>query len=555
MNVFEDLIQELKQEKLLESTVIDIGSTNEKFTDERSAVMPDDFVVAGTASDHNEHVETGDAEFDDDAPNTSTRYEAVDIETSAEIVEAEIDRPSPPVKRQNRDFFNKRAIGEMSSLQMVDHVLTGVEREYRKVIPKPFDDYKAKIALNAFLQVTENAQSEAHAQAEFALMQETEAWCSALAERDKNISVSHLRQFCENSRPALSAQAMLSIGKFYRNLPYNETVRAKFDFVITRLFSKPGEGDRREFLFLREDAVNHVRRLYGEWSSIPLYSVDESDTDVLLAALSFEELAAEAESAANFDDLVRMDFFGRLRTFKESISEMFYAPTVTVAAIEANIRIGNRYVELIAIERAKLDSESIQARYANIDASSMSDAAGRSLDLVGKLYDANHDEVPESIEEPDEPVQVDEAIGKPSISVNEPASRMPSFVTKMIEQGFAVNKWMLAVSVVIIILSLGIFLWGNFLVDETVSTAGVESVDLNNAELEEHVKVARKSSENLYIQLRPSWDAMTKEQREVLLQKYLQSAKEFGCVQVTLLKNDGKPAGYASATRTEFSMP
>ncbi|MBK9162327.1 MAG: hypothetical protein IPM21_00080 [Acidobacteria bacterium] len=34
-----------------------------------------------------------------------------------------------------RDFFRKRAVDEVSSMQMVEDVLSGVEREHMKVVP------------------------------------------------------------------------------------------------------------------------------------------------------------------------------------------------------------------------------------------------------------------------------------------------------------------------------------------------------------------------------------------------------------------------------------
>ena len=40
----------------------------------------------------------------------------------------------------HKEYFRKRAIDEVAGLQMVDHVLSGVEREQMKLIPKPFDD-------------------------------------------------------------------------------------------------------------------------------------------------------------------------------------------------------------------------------------------------------------------------------------------------------------------------------------------------------------------------------------------------------------------------------
>src|SRR5215211_2808609 len=102
---------------------------------------------------------------------------------------------------------------------MVEHVLTGVEREYLHVVPKVYDVFNAKKALQIFLNIAETADSEEHKAAELALMQETETWGIALLERDHNIPVSLIRQYCENSRPALSSQAMLALARFYRNAP------------------------------------------------------------------------------------------------------------------------------------------------------------------------------------------------------------------------------------------------------------------------------------------------------------------------------------------------
>ena len=99
MNVFEDLIEELRDENLLEETVIDVnGSRNAPAT--RMARSEGDFAVSSAQPES-------------------------DAETE-------------------RDFFRKRAIDEISSLQMVEHVLTGVEREYMKIVPNAFDDFNVK---------------------------------------------------------------------------------------------------------------------------------------------------------------------------------------------------------------------------------------------------------------------------------------------------------------------------------------------------------------------------------------------------------------------------
>lgn len=551
MNVFEELIEELKQENLLETTVAvrekdNAADKSSHLTEpqpmEHQPLAPSDARLA-TEPENSSNIESFGI-VDDQA--------IVDEQDNSGQVETEMATAAttaPPIpKRPDREFFNKRALAEMSGLQMVDHVLTGVEREYLKVIPKPYDDYRAKIALNAFLQVTEDAGSEAHKKAEFELIQETESWCSALAERDREISVSHLRMFCENAKPALSSQAMLAIGKFYRNLPYSEPVRAKFDFVITRLFSKPTDGERRLHLFTRDETIDHIKRLYSEWASIPLYSQDENDAELMLAALSFEELTNEAENASRFDQLIENDFFGRLRAFKESISETFYAPSVIAAAINANIKIGNSYVELLAKERELLDGDSIAARYSHINSGEVSDAAARSLDLVGDSRtfidegdDENDDDDLADIS--DEEMDVDATPGR------------TSYIRAILDRGFQVDRWVVVFAAIMIVASAGVFVWGNYLAGDSTPKSKAEEVELADPSLREHTNVVKRSGDNLYVQTLPSWDAIKKETKLEMLAKFREAANAQNCEQVIMLNRDGKLVGFANATRLDVHLP
>lgn len=549
MNVFEELVVELKEENLLENTVIDTG---------RAAASEQPYEEIEITDEPNkpdeELVHQGpDSETASPAEESGTAEAAVAPAPSTEAAEAE----GPPIKVKNGpQFFQKRAIAEVSSLQMVEHVLTGVEREYMKVVPKPFDDFNTKKALNAFLNVTAGVDSEEHKTAQFALMQETEAWCSALAERDNNMPVSSFRQYCENSKPALSSQAMLGLARFYRNLPYNETVRAKFDFIITRLFSRSVENEKRVCLFKREEALNHIKTLYAEWSSVPLYEVDEDDSNVMLTALSFEDLATEAEHASVFDQLIESDFFGRLKLFKESISELFFAPSVTAAAIECNVRIGNAYVELIERERRKMDDESIQSKYGDVHADSVSEAAARTLDLVELLRNPPvHLPVQEAtIADPVDLEPLEEQWAEPTAEAAAEPTKRPLIVQKALDQVRAVNRWFLVTSALLVLASIGVWLWANT-TEEEISTADVTAISTSGTFLDEHIQTAKVSQDVFYGLLKPSWDVLPKEKRQEYMQKVLQSCKEYKCSQVTFITKDGKTAGYASATRLDVNMP
>ena len=603
MNVFEDLVAELQEENLLETTFVDANRLENDDSDLRVAVPgseydlrnfaePDDHSASRTSakaeqeSEAYTYIDAGayDAEIDvlsltenksagfrDDLNRSGyeVENEYLDHSAGAATVElasideqsAEIVSEPPPVpgKPQNgKEFYKKRAVGEISNLQMVEHVLTGVEREYMKIVPNVFDDLHAKKALHTFLRVTETENATIHAEAELALMTETEAWCSALARRDREIQVASLRQYCENSRPALSSQALLSLARFYRNLPYSESVRSKFDFVITRLFSRPTDVEKRVCLFTKDEMIGHINTLYKDWSSIALYNADDDESNILLGALSFDDLAAEAEKAVSFDQLIESDFFNRLRLFKESISEMFYAPTVAAGAIDANVRIGNAYVVLIGRAREKMDAESIQSKYGTLYDNSISDAAARTLSLVEILKVQPKPEIPEVEDEEYEVIEDDvvDLTAKPAelpVQFTEPT--LPPFAQKLINNAKSINRGFLGIAIFLVLVSVGIYVWANFFVSENAPKMGVINFDVENSPLKGYAKTAKITGENCFVLMQPAWDGMPKERKTEILQKAYGASRDRGCTQVSLISKDGKTTGFASATRLDVVMP
>ncbi len=552
MNVFEDLITELKEENLLEHTVIDSGLNGNVEIDELEVTevpnarfgMPES---ASKAAEMTIEIDGADKveldEYDAHLHDTVTPGVAADV-------------PKKPANGQ--EFYRKRAMAEVSNLQMVEHVLTGVEREYMKIVPNIFEDFNAKKALNRFLQVTGNENSSEHQEAEFDLIQETEAWCTALENRDRKMPVSNLRQYCETSRPPLSSQALVALARFYRNLPYSEGVRSKFDFVITRLFSRPTESNLRTSLFTREEMLAHINTLYGEWSSVALYSVDEDESNIMLASLSFEDLAIEAENASTFDQLIEKDFFGRLRQFKGSISELFYAPSVAAAAIDANVRIGNAYVTLIDRERRKMDAETIHSKYGDLHDESVSDGASRTLDLVDLLRSPLNDLRPVEKRQENDPVEKSEPAPAPAAEP-EPAKpvekgRLP-FLTDLLENAWSVNKWFLGVCLLLIAGSIGISVYSTFFISDRQSSVQPVSVDLEDTNFKEYVSTGRIISETFYGLVQPAWDNLPKERRLEVLKNIYQTGTQKGYTQVNLIGKDGRSAAFASKTRLDVIMP
>ena len=170
MNVFEDLIEELKEENLLEETVIDLnrneatGSTGLEFVSE----------TASSIANNNES-------------EAASAFHSREGEPSHQNGIREAASPA-----DEREFFRKRAMEEVSSLQMVEHVISGVEREHMKLSPNSFDDLAVKKALHRFLQLAADPDAE-YSEAESSLMKEAQNWFAALARREEQVALGQRR--------------------------------------------------------------------------------------------------------------------------------------------------------------------------------------------------------------------------------------------------------------------------------------------------------------------------------------------------------------------------
>ena len=566
MNVFEDLVVELKEENLLESTVMEndraVPVEIDRDVDESvDQDIVDDIAINSVPDVLEENVLTdgprrrGSFGLSNVEPPTSSKpeppaAESADLQLLGNSETVEIRKPT-----SEREFFIKRATGEISSLQMVEAILSAVERERMKIVPRSYDDLNAKKALHHFLQLAEDVESEESKEAEFDLLRETEAWCSALAKRDREISVTNIRRYCENCKPMLSSQAMLSLARFYRNLPYSESVRGKFDFIITRLFTRPAEDEQRMLLFSRDKMLGHIKSLYAEWSSIPLYSAEGEESNIALSSLSFEDLTKEAEFAENFDDLIRSDFFGRLRLFKESIAELFFAPSVTSAAIECNVRIGNKYVDLIERERRRSSAADVHDRFGDIDDQIVSEAAGRSLELVNLLRDQTASEElanEEAVEEPDDPETLHEDSADDIVQAKAVSGKSGGFAIRVLDAVRAINMWFMVAALLMVAASVGVFVWGNYFAEPNVSSVGVKTLSFQGTDLADVVKTAKLSSDTLYVVAQPNLDQMSKEKQTEVLQKLYQAGNEKGWIVVNLMNSEGKTVGYINPNKVEI---
>lgn len=531
MNIFEDLIDELKKDNLLEATVIETIRAEDKAEMFDAEIIEAQTFLETYAKEQDSTVE--------EIPSKSNQgFSLIEKPTVSHTTAAQVKSSPQPVN--DVEFYRKRATDEVSCLQVVEHLLSGVEREQMNFVPKTYDDLEVKKSLHSFLQVSKDINSPEHAQTEFQLMQETESWYSALSHRDKHISVAHLRRFCETTRPALSSPALIALARFYRNSPYSESVRNKFDFVVTRLFSNEIGNDKREVSIQRTELIENLTQFYAEWESISAYANEENDSKNLITTLKFEDFMAEAEGADNFDELIRNDFFNRLRVFKEGTLEQFFVPLVTATAIECNIKTGNRYIELLEKEISNNQAEKLENKYGFLHDQVISDAVSKTLQLV-ELLNLNDEKY--------QPVELKETT---EVLDFETVQKSEGKRQEKPKTWYSVNKWLLAATILVVISSISIFIWSRFYAVPEKVSLDVKAVNLENSSLKEFIKDARINKDTFYAIVLPNWGESNKEEKEDVMKKILAVGTEKGFKNVFLLDQQGKPVGTASEERVEI---
>lgn len=570
MSIFEDLIEELKEENLLEETVIQIHKEPKHTANQQAFVVNspqtlqqnndsveevtnapnDNFSFPEIESFSEPKINAAETFFDQEQIVNTASYTPEQIDFAfAETEESAPDESKiyqkiekPKVHVSDKEFFRKRAMDEVTGLQMVDHVLSGIEREQLKVVPKPYDDLPVKLALHDFVQDSHDANTTEHAQSEFKLMQETENWYTALSHRDKQITVANLRRYCETTRPALSAQALIAMARFYRNSPYSEQVRSKFELVVTRLFSREAENDRRELLLNREEIIQQIKELYADWSSIQLYSANDEDSEIVVSMMKFDDFINEAENTESFEELISKDFFNNLRMVKEDCRDNFFAPNVTAAAVIANIQIGNQYLDLLDREKEKFNAATIEEKYGFLHDQLISDTTGKTFQLVELLREkgAVGNGIPAEIVE---------------VSVKETYTPQFKPTVKPKNKYLAVNKWLLLAAVLIVATCLGIYVWAEYQTKEVKTPASVKKVNIENFEYKDYIKTARIDNEIFFGITTEAWEELNGEKKVELLKKIQSVGDKQNYKQVQLFNLDGKSVGFATAEKAESYNP
>ena len=192
-------------------------------------------------------------------------------------------------------------------------------------------------------------------------------WRERLAMRDMAVEAYHLRRFCDGLKVPLDKEILLAMARFYLEQPYSRNSLSKFDLMLTRAFSSK-VGDYRHCLQAdRETLTETLTQRFERWGR---HAAQGPAVDRAVAA--FDDFIEECFSIDDFDQFNGGKIFERVREFKSSLGDMFFAPAIAAVAVECNIALGNRLNVLIS-EAAK----------------DLGERLGSEFDIAGALHDTS----------------------------------------------------------------------------------------------------------------------------------------------------------------------
>jgi hypothetical protein len=499
MNVFEDLVIELKEENLLEEIFFENPSANGN--------------VQSSGADY-----SGEASIDGHSFGNGSF-------ASPEAVRTGLSQ-------------------QIASMELVELVLSAVENANGKQ-NQPYDVLAVKKAFHRYSQMASDPESEDAFDSETEILAAIESWQHDLALRDEKIGVPAFRGYVESANPPLGPQALFAMVRFYRSLPISAVTIGKFDFVVTRLFSKFVDGERREMICSQQDAVKYLTQRYTDWSVDNFRSLPADDAKIAVPVSTFADIAAEAESASNFADLGKSKLFERLAELKEKTGASMFVPRVIAAAVDSNLRVAAHVIDLLDRERER-HGAGISSRLSEVDFGRLSDAVARTFNASsGDLVDGDALELRSSTDAVAEKIRVDSPAGGKSRRSKKSETGSRSTI-------FGVNRWLLLATILTVVVSLGVYVWADRFADEPAKTEAAKVIDLEKPELKRYLTTSKLSGAMLYAVVTPAFEEMAVDVQREYLKSLYQYGGQKGYSKVTLMNGRGRNIGYADAERLEI---
>jgi hypothetical protein len=419
---FEDFLSELKREALLEKTVVEVPMPDRRDPSDEN----EGFILISSFQDEIDML--GGVDWSG----------AVDSSAGPDVAEAGSETV-PPVSQLERSRIRRRAVEKVNFLEMVDGILFSVGNELQRGASDSLEVLHAKRALQGLLEAVESGTSEEVRSGESRFAEESLRWFSSIAATDARISSADLRRYCENAKPALSGKALTLLARFYRMCPPSPSSRAKFEVVLTRFFARQTAPDRRKAIYARTAISQRISAMYEDWE----IDADRSEARAQAVRDAVEDLnmaMREAEFSESFEDLVSDDYLQRLRLMKEGFGNDVFEPELMACIIEANLLVGNRFVELLEKAIGVDGSEEAGARFSSVCSDNISTLTAGTLKSAESFCARFGPRAPD-----------------PSKVAAEQRRRSRAGIVKRIRMMFAISPWLFVVLLVVVLSAVALY--------------------------------------------------------------------------------------------------
>lgn len=467
------------------------------------------------------------------------------MENTAVIEPQTASEPIVVEKNEALEASLKRALEEVSALEMTQQILAMIERSMQKGVIKDYNVTGVRKYLHELNTLPHDSSSEEINGMEFIFWQEIQLWRSALSQRDSFISASDLRYYCESSKPPLSEQALLSLARFYRGLPASERTTSKFDMILTRIFTVDEENGTRHLSSMRSAIADTLEEYYKEWLGIsPEHSID--DEKIREAVLKFNEFIRAAKDAPDFETLIGDSYFGAIRDYKKELNQIFYAPQVAAAAIDCNVKVGNQFVELLNEYKEQQKAEGKKTETLDpILEQIISETTNRTVQVV---YEAQ-----KNFAKLQRQREAQQLLERETFIV--PENKSVAVVPQRANSGsiLGINKWLLACGFIAVLLSGMLYLWVEYGGSGNMNAQAAQKINEKDLPGGEYLMAARVSNNAFYgIVVNTKWNSLTDDNKKKVLDQLISAGKEKGFTQVALLNSDGKVIGRANEKGTNL---
>ena len=117
---------------------------------------------------------------------------------------------------------------------------------------------------------------------------------------------------------------------------------------------------------------------------------------------------------------------------------------------------------------------------------------------------------------------------------------------------FGVNKWLLAVTIAVVLASTALYFWSSQSSSEAGLTDAAQDVGLENTEFNEYLRAGRATDETFYAMTLPAWDQLSDDKKKEVLQQVLAFATSTGKKNVQLVNGKGRNVAFASKSKSEI---